>query len=685
MGPNKMVSRTTLGITRLALCASISAVLAACGGGGGNSTPQGSQQAATSISGTVAVGTALAGATVTVIDVNGKTATGTSTGNGSYSVSVQGLTAPFLLEAADPSGASTLLYSVVANANTPDGAPLIANVTPLTSAVSALLTQSGDPGTLAQSGGLSSVTTTSLGNAETTLGKLIAPILSANGLSAASFDPVGTAFTPNQTGLDAVIDSITVSPSVRGAGLQITSLAAPNSPIDLNSATAASTTLAAPAQPANYLSSLVSTLGQCVSDVQGGATATSDAACAAAIDASYLNDGAGSGIAGFAKRHSLFTKGTALTGVKTLTFLPAGTLPGVSNPAALVYFLMTDPNGKPDFASDIVQQLPNGSWDIVGNQDQFDLYIASFVGRLQYVDQANAANSRYESGLRIQIPSLLNVPASLVTADGAISLAAAGDAIAQVGSAVVTGPGLPPSGVGLYLDGSARTASNGSAPLLTFPSVASTAPFTCPGGSTPAPCTMSDGTSSEYKWAWSPLSGTSSVNVPSTSDYASQSADTSTIPQFGAYTVTLYAVDGSQIGTPQTVINVAPIQAPQTGQQVAWQTLGSDVISSFLTPGGSAAGAGVTSLSLDWTEPALNPLTPTSIITGESTQAPDTTAVLGYASYLSPTVTRSGTGYSSTVTLKNPTGSPLSGDVSRLVSLLEQVGGDYYINTWRYQ
>jgi hypothetical protein len=90
-----------------------------------------------------------------------------------------------------------------------------------------------------------------------------------------------------------VIDSVAVTPSASGSGMQITSLADPDTAIQLNSSTAVSTALAAPSQPANYLAKLVAELGQCMSDVQGGATDTSDTACTSAIDASYLNDGQG--------------------------------------------------------------------------------------------------------------------------------------------------------------------------------------------------------------------------------------------------------------------------------------------------------------------------------------------------------------------------------------------------------
>ncbi|MCO1348070.1 cell wall anchor protein (plasmid) [Burkholderia vietnamiensis] len=526
------------------------------------------------MTGTVAIGTALTGATVTVTDANGKTVSATSGANGAYSVSLTGLSAPLLIIAADPSGVSGTLYSVVASANTTDGAPVTANVTPLTTAVAALMTESGNPADL--TGNASAITPSAVTAAETTLDAAIAPILAANSVPA-SFDPIGSAFTPNQAGVDAVIDSVAVTPSASGSGLQIASLANPDTAIQLNSSTSVSTALAAPSRAANYLSGLQASLSACASDVQGGAADTSDSNCTSAIDASYLNNGVGTGVAGFAKRHTLFTKGTVLTGIKTVAFVPAGTLAGINNPAALVYLLMTDPDGTPDYGMDYVQQLPNGQWDIIGNQLQDSTSIASFLGRVQYTDSADAGNARYESGLDIQIPSSVKING---TATG-------------VGSAVVTGPGLPSSGLWL------QTAGNGTgAGYLEIPTGALTAPLTSVSSR------VSGGMSTAYKWAWAPLSGSTTSFAPNgLPEYASSSQNVSTISNFGIYTVTLYDTTGTEIRSEQ-VQNIARNYAAAAGSTVAWQTLGNDVIANYLTPGGSGTqSAPGTSATLDWTTP----------------------------------------------------------------------------------
>ncbi|WP_418939718.1 cell wall anchor protein [Paraburkholderia bryophila] len=655
-----MKIRSITGIAPLALGASLAFSLAACGGGGGSSTstsPQPVTAAARSMTGTVAIGTGLTGATVTVTDATGKTVSATSGANGAYSVSLTGMSAPLLITAADPSGVSGTLYSVVANANTANGAPVNANVTPLTTAVVALMTQSGNPADLA--GNASAITSSAITTAETTLDAAIAPILSANSVPA-SFDPIATTFAPNQTGADAVIDSVAVTPSASGAGLQITSLANPNTAIQLNSSTSVSTALAAPAQAANYLASLQASLSACASDVQGGATDTSDSNCTSAIDANYLNNGVGTGVAGFAKRHTLFTKGTVLTGIKTVAFVPAGTLAGISNPAALVYLLMTDPDGTPDFGMDYVQQLPNGQWDIIGNQLQDSTYIASFLGRVQYTDSADAANAHYESGLDIQIPSSVKVNG---TATG-------------VGSAVVTGPGLPASGLWF------QTAGNGTgAGYLEIPTGTLTAPLMSVGNR------VNGGMSTTYKWAWAPISGGKTSFSPNgLPEYASSSQNVSTISSFGVYTVTLYDTTGTEIRSEQ-IQNIARNYAAAAGTTITWQTLGSDVIENYLTPGGSGTqSAPGTSASLDWTTPAgsfyPNLWASINSLGAAQTSIPATTydaTVWGASTGNTPSPLTFNTPFVDVLT--STASSPAEQAVQ--VQLGWQAGGEFYANTWQ--
>lgn len=671
-----MKSKRNPGFLKFTLCATMAAALSACGGGGssssaGTGTSTGSTVAnATTMSGTVAVGNALAGATVTIIDVNGKTATATSGSDGSYNVSLAGLTAPFVITATVPSGVSTTLYSVVASLSTTGGAPLTVNVTPLTTAVAALLAADGDPTSLVQSGASSTVTSAAVSAAVAKLDTALTSILKANGLPS-TFDPIGSAFTANQSGADAVIDSVSVAPSVKGTGLQLVSLADPDTPISLNQGTAVSTPLKAPTQVANYLSSLVTSLAQCMADVQGGSTTTASTACSTALDANYLNNGMS-----FALRHSLFWKGTRLQGIKTLAFLPAGTLPAITNPAALVYFLITEPDGTQNFASDIVQQLPNGSWDIIGNQARFPAYIASFVGRMQYLDSADVSNGRYESGLTIQIPTAVGF-------NGVRTF---------VGSALVQGPGLPSNGV--YMLGG----YSGFGPYLRFPTAAVMAP---PKVQSSVPTWPDVGMSDQYKWSWAGLSSSSSATVPATADYASAQADVSGIRQFGAYTVTFYDYSGNAIGTPETVLNVAANASAATGATVPWPTLGSDVIANLLTPGGAGAktvettlAGKVPSATIDWTVPSAALSYPNTWVRVDSQSGEQFTngtqtyqaQAYGVMNWSRPTI--SGTNYTSPISLyvdQLTAGTNIYAQAAAQVQIGWQADGRYYSSTWQYK
>ncbi|PXW26444.1 hypothetical protein [Paraburkholderia caballeronis] len=664
-----MKTRFNTGITRFALCAAASAMLAACGGGGSSapSTAGNPRSAAASLTGTVAIGHALVGAPVTVTDSTGKTATATSGANGIYTVAISNLTAPLLVSAVDKSGASsTTLYSVVASTQTTDGAPTTANVTPLTTAIAALLTKSGSPQDLAASGGLSVATEDTVRTAVTTLDTVLAPILAKNKLSS-SFDPVGGTFTTNQTGADAVIDSVSVTPSASGSGLQIASLADPNKALQLNASTTASTTLDAPAQPANYLAALQSQLSQCMTDMQGGAT--SSAACGTAVDANYRRYG----VTSFGKAEALFfEKGVTLTGIKTIAFLPPGTLPAITNPAALVYFLVTNPDGTPSFAPDIVQQKPDGTWDIIGNQQKYDIRIASFLGRIQYTDTARANDGHYESGLDIRIYQF-------DTQDGTQP---------QIYSARVQGPGLPDSGAWLEADSDSG---------LTIPRSPMSGPWFENSGVLPP---LEAGMNTTYKWSWAPLSGDTTPFTPGgLPEYAQSPEDVSGISQFGVYTVTLYDLNTGVVTDTEKVLNTAPNLSAAAGSVVPWQTLSTDTIANLLTANGPGIPPDASSVSFNWTVPSADALYPNfwstiKGVTPPTTEAGQTsTGRLYHDDFFKPTI--EGVNYTQIVPLEFPNGISMDGSFPPLlpnaagteagqIELGWLAGGNYYLNTWQF-
>ncbi len=190
--------------------------LGGCGGGGSSSASSSTPTVtATSVNGTVATGSAVVGATVTLTDATGAQATATTNTQGAYTISVKGMTAPFLIVATDATGISAPLVSVLAKL--PNGtAPAVANVTTLTTAIAAMLTASGNPLDLASTTALAKVTLPSVQIATITLDTMLAKILTQNGIQTAGFDPIGTAFTPNHTGADAVIDTVSVVSAANG-------------------------------------------------------------------------------------------------------------------------------------------------------------------------------------------------------------------------------------------------------------------------------------------------------------------------------------------------------------------------------------------------------------------------------------------------------------------------------------
>jgi hypothetical protein len=639
---NPAKSRLALAVTG-ALAFSL---LAGCGGGSSSSSNASNNSATpTQMTGTVAVGNAVANANVTVIDVNGNSATATSSSSGTYTVSLAGLTAPFMVVATDPSGANSTLVSVVSRLPSGTSAPVVANVTTLTTAVASLLTTSGNPLDLSASGSLKSlVTPSSVSSAVATLDSALAPILSANGLSA-TFDPIGTAFTPNQTGADAVIDSVQIVPNPTG-GTELVSSANPSAGIPLAQGTSVSTPLAAPPAPANYLSSLISTLSQCLS--------ASSTSCSA-IDASYLENG----FTTFAAAHpSLAASGATLGMPHTIKFF-TGTNGKQQALIALPYTL----NGANGEDVTVAQETGSDTWDIIGNQEQYNVTITSYVSRRTFVDSIDAPFSRYESGLGITIPA-----------------GAAGTPNpANLAAASVTGPGI--NGTAYLLP---RSGTGNSTLALTSQALTSVPT----GGATTSSNT------SLYRWSWLSQPGATSTFTPGTNSlgfYTPQPITVSSVPQFATYTVTFYDASGNQLGS-TSVMNITPTAAATAGVFVPWQTLTPATLSAALSPSGSLAGA-QTSISLSWSNLINNQNVAPLVAKAQIQGATSSTEVDGW--WVGPTPFSANGLYTESVTagvaqnnVQQCTSAcqfpALQAGAGRLAELFFTIGKTAYYNDWKY-
>lgn len=190
---------------KLILLPAVAAVAVACGGGGTASN--------TSLTGLVALGAAMPYTTVKVVDANGTVSTVETDAKGAYSLDTTALKAPFVITVTKLLGDKQIeLHSVATSPNS------TANVTPLTTAVSALLNSSGsyDPKTI-------SATTITADNIKTANDKIAASLanlmVQAN-VSSNSFNPIGGTFVADGTGIDSVLDRISID--YGASGVQVT-------------------------------------------------------------------------------------------------------------------------------------------------------------------------------------------------------------------------------------------------------------------------------------------------------------------------------------------------------------------------------------------------------------------------------------------------------------------------------
>ncbi|MDZ7858759.1 Ig-like domain-containing protein [Sphaerotilus sp.] len=255
-------------IHRLALASAAVLALAACGGGGGGSSgttetalapspsPAQAVTTAVTLSGTVATGAALVGATLTVTD-----ATGAEVGridsigaDGQFSVTLStGAQAPFVLVAKRDD------VTLVSVQDLPSSGTV--NVTPITTLVASRLSPSGDPTQLGKEIATRAVTvdTAAVNRKVEEVRAMLKPVLDATGTT--SDDLLRGRFDADGRGHDKLLDSlkITITPdSASSANIQITvrqQRAEGEEPAEIRFNSAAAT--AAPVLPAVERASLV--------------------------------------------------------------------------------------------------------------------------------------------------------------------------------------------------------------------------------------------------------------------------------------------------------------------------------------------------------------------------------------------------------------------------------------------
>lgn len=187
----------------------LTAGLLACSSGGGG-TPKVDKD---TITGTAAAGAPIAGI-VNVKGANGETATVAIGTDGKFSLDVTGLTAPYILYAEGTvDGKSVKLYSSGVATGT-------INITPVTDFI-VRQALGGDAAAAYAAWDGTQVTADSLAAAETAVQEQLQPVLDATGVDA-SVDLVTTPFNADSTGVDQALDTVSISCDAAGTTATVT-------------------------------------------------------------------------------------------------------------------------------------------------------------------------------------------------------------------------------------------------------------------------------------------------------------------------------------------------------------------------------------------------------------------------------------------------------------------------------
>ena len=597
--------------------------------------------AATMIEGTVAVGAAVPGATVTVRDADGSTAdvTGTADALGAYAIDVSSLKPPLVVEASgtlngEPVKVVAVVPTLTANADN------TANVTSLTNAVAALIAPGGDLNALTSATAIAAVTAGSVANAST----LVVNTLKSNpefaSLLGSGFDPLTTPFSANGTGIDSVLDQVVVD--VSSTGVAITNLGAPAgsdgqaAPVVLTAAQTSTPTVVPtlpPSEPASNLpsvadmSAIAKKFEDCLAlpleqrvtmDANKEVTAVS-AACTFGV-ADWKSDGGG-----WVERMGNGTfRYTANTGLKVgqptiATVLPATNYSGSTfqhpycNTATCVvmYVPMTTASGRASGGFFTLAKAA-GKWEFVGNQLPYALGIEQRLNRRIALNtalaEANPSNytiqSRMESTIRLNFN-----PDQSPGSD-------------KVRAVVWKGPGLPAAGVVTHR--SQRCGTDDRFPITNQDGV-----LTNNGQSSLQ--WWNNGGGNDFMIDAAKLDGTAlSMPTPVSSTRSFQDyragAFTGSIPAWSVYTAEIYYFSNTG-STPDEVINVrngTPFEPAAAGAAKNWPTLAQATIDAYLKPTGANAGS-LTTLSPTWTGPIRPAATSTSATCSRRTTCKPTT------------------------------------------------------------
>jgi hypothetical protein len=428
------------------------ALLTACGGGGGGGGgtpffPVGSAPASAPapepgpgagpapspapayIGGTVAVGAALAGAEVRVLDRNGADSCTVTPlvadDKGAFTCELKSTAAvPLVLVATDPSGLRDAMVSLVTSLPAV-GTSGTANISPLTNAIAAQLAPNKDPLALVtDSAALAAIDAGALQAVRANVAQQLADVLTSVGLDPATFDPVSTPFVGgSNTGADKMLDQVRVT-FENGSPVLSNVLNPDAAPVPLADAgtappakVAASTAGEFSATELDFLHTGFTACFAVPTATRNGSPAcdglvVDDAPGALTGNATYLSSGQNAETAFGGLIASADMEGARFNRPELLRYTKLQD----SRDEAVVNLRFADKNGVPDFRILNVKRFADTStngratnWWLYGNQRTVNAYVRASIRRQEqmlpaaFQEQNNTGPSRFQTGLEIYV------------------------------------------------------------------------------------------------------------------------------------------------------------------------------------------------------------------------------------------------------------------------------------------
>lgn len=590
-----------------------SALLAGCGGGGA------AGGATASLSGVAAYGAPMAGATIVITDSTGKTVTATAAADGGYTADVSGFNAPLLITAAGDYGNSVKKYVALLDAMPASGAAAIANVTPLTNALAAMVSSDGvSPDEFAKDiGKLRNLDGARLASALGNLQAAMADVLADAGLPA-TFDPTRTAFHAERgNAADTLLDTVRVTQSDLGvmlsnARVALSYGAAGGASVTLKGlATSGVARLPKPDVAATDMAAfdgLLAQLNACLAlppaarvGVDGSGDYTPQGVCAAmsAFSQDYLQDGFTFSRLWGARLASI-PAGATFAMPELLTFMKNE----AGDQTALLRLTINTDQGGAIYAE--TARKNGATWAFSGNQRKYDASITTALARSTDVSTNGSiaplisgyADSGKNVGKFSSYSSLLFFSFNQPGAD--------------VYAVRVTGPGLPAAGIVL-----ARSSACGASDYLAFyrndgvlpAASASATPTTTSGNGwvIDVKNVGSDYLGSDFYKQSQGISATGLPSASVTRPMASVAVDTSTIPEFARYKWEVFteAAGSTAADVFYSRVVTRPLAA-SFGAKQAWAELSADAMR-YVQPNVAATAGELTQGTVSWSLPAGAP------------------------------------------------------------------------------